>query len=242
MKKDIAFITGGATGIGAGVSEKLASQGIRVAICDVNEKSGKELARKLEGKFIYCDVSNLGSVENAAKTCVDNLGIPDFVHLNAGIMTVPTGDPFLAIEDVSEDQYERIVGINLSGVFHGLKTLLPTMRKQGGCITITASTAGLSVVPLDPMYTATKYGLIGLGRAVAAANEGSRVRINVICPGVTDTQIVPDQYKSPEFSMMSTDIIAAEITDLLFNGSNGEVRVKVRTDLPAFKAEIPDLN
>ncbi len=242
MKKNIAFITGGATGIGARVSEKLASQGVRVAICDVNEKSGKELARKLEGKFIYCDVSNLGSVENAAKICVDNLGIPDFVHLNAGIMTVPTGDPFLAIEDVSEDQYERIVGINLSGVFHGLKTLLPTMRKQGGCITITASTAGLSVVPLDPMYTATKYGLIGLGRAVAAANEGSRVRINVICPGVTDTQIVPDQYKGPEFSMMATDVIAAEITDLLFNGSNGEVRVKVRTDLPAFKAEIPDLN
>ena len=240
MKKDIAFITGGATGIGARVSEKLASQGIRVAICDVNEKSGKELARKLEGQFIYCDVSNLESVEKASRTCVENLGIPDFVHLNAGIMTVPTGDPFLAIEDVSEDQYERIVGINLSGVFHGLKTLLPRMRKQGGCITITASTAGLSVVPLDPMYTATKYALIGLGRAVAAANEGSGVRINVICPGVTDTQIVPDQYKSPEFSMMSTDIIAAEITDLLFNGTNGEVRVKVRTDLPAFKAEMPD--
>ena len=159
----------------------------------------------------------------------------------AGIMTVPTGDLYLAIEDVTEAQYRKIVGVNLDGVFHGMKTVLPLMREKGGTITITASIAGLSVVPVDPMYTATKYALIGFGRAVAAANEGSNLRINVICPGVTDTAIVPDDYKKPEFGMMPVELMAAEVVDLLMNGSNGEVRVKNAADKPSFAVGLPDL-
>ncbi|MBT6584318.1 MAG: SDR family NAD(P)-dependent oxidoreductase, partial [Gammaproteobacteria bacterium] len=108
-------------------------------------------------------------------------------------------------------------------------------------ITITASTAGLSVVPVDPMYTATKYALVGMGRAVSAANEGSNVRINVICPGVTDTQIVPDDYRKPEFNVMPVEVMAAEIVDLLINGANGEIRVKTAADKPAIIAPLPDL-
>ncbi len=91
------------------------------------------------------------------------------------------------------------------------------------------------------MYTATKYALVGLGRAVAAANENSGVRINVICPGVTDTQIVPDDYRKPEFGMMPVEVMAAEVVDLLVNGANGEVRVKNAADRPAFVTQIPDL-
>lgn len=154
---------------------------------------------------------------------------------------MPTGDPYLAIEDVSEAQYRKIVGVNLDGVFYGMKLVLPMIRNKGGAVTITASTAGLSVVPVDPMYTATKYALIGFGRAVAAANEGSNVRINVICPGVTDTAIVPDDYKKPEYGMMSTTVMAAEIVDLLFHGANGEVRVKNAVDRPGFVVDTPNL-
>ena len=115
------------------------------------------------------------------------------------------------------------------------------MEKQGGAITVTASTAGLGVVPVDPMYTATKYAVIGMARAVAAANEMSDIRVNVICPGVTDTQIVPEEYKAPEFEMMPTHVMAKEIVDLLMNGSNGEVRVKVAADRPSFEAEMISL-
>jgi NAD(P)-dependent dehydrogenase (short-subunit alcohol dehydrogenase family) len=156
-------------------------------------------------------------------------------------MTVPTGAPFLAIEDVTEAQYQKIVGVNLNGVYHGMKTVLPLMRDKGGAVTITASTAGLSVVPVDPMYTATKYALIGFGRAVAAANQGTNIRVNVICPGVTDTQIVPDDYRGPEFNLMTVEVMAAEIVDLLFNGENGEVRVKNAGDKPAFTVGLPEL-
>ena len=242
MEKKIALITGGSTGIGASVAEQLSEAGFLVVICDIQETLGIDLAEKLSGHFIYCDVTDLSSVEKAAQTCIKKLGTPTFVHLNAGIMSVPTGSPFLAIEDLSVEQYRRIVGVNLDGVFHGLKTFLPKMGKQRGAITITASTAGLGVVPVDPMYTATKYAVIGMARAVAAANEKSDVRINVICPGVTDTQIVPEEYKRPEFNMMPTNVMAAEIVDLLINGSNGEVRVKVAADRPAFEAEMISIN
>ena len=242
MKKKIALITGGSTGIGASVAEQLSEAGFLVVICDIKETLGIDLAEKLSGHFIYCDVTDLSSVEKAAQTCIKKLGTPTFVHLNAGIMSVPTGSPFLAIEDLSVEQYRRIVGVNLDGVFHGLKTFLPKMGKQRGAITITASTAGLGIVPVDPMYTATKYAVIGMARAVAAANEKSDVRINVICPGVTDTQIVPEEYKRPEFNMMPPNVMAAEIVDLLINGSNGEVRVKVAADRPAFEAEMISIN
>ena len=92
------------------------------------------------------------------------------------------------------------------------------------------------------MYTATKYALIGFGRAVAAANEGSNVRINVICPGVTNTQIVPEEYRSSDFNVMPVKVMATEIVDLLLNGPNGEIRVKNATDTPAFSIGLPDLS
>ncbi|MEM6709228.1 MAG: SDR family oxidoreductase [Pseudomonadota bacterium] len=241
MSTPVALITGGATGIGAATAEQLTDAGVRVALCDVNEAAGSALAERLGGLFIACDVTALASVEQAFQTCTEQLGTPTYVHLNAGIMTVPTDDPYLAIEDVSEAQYRRIVGVNLDGVFHGMKAALPRLKAAGGAITITASTAGLTLVPVDPMYTATKYALVGFGRAVAAANEGTGVRINVICPGVVDTAIVPDNFRKPEFNVMPAEVMAREIVDLLMNGANGEVRVKAATERPAFTVGPLDL-
>ena len=80
----------------------------------------------------------------------------------------------------------------------------------------------------------------GIGAAVAAALAD--VRINVICPGVVDTAIVPDDYKRPDIGMMPARVMATEIVELLLNGANGEVRVKARTESPAFVVRPPDLN
>ena len=239
MSGKVALITGAASGIGAQVARMLAARDIRVAICDVNVDAGQALAREIGGVFLPCDVTRLSSMTSAANNCIKALGVPDFVHLNAGIMTVPTGAPFLAIEDVSLDQYRRIVGVNLDGVFHGVKVLLPKMRKKGGAITITASIAGLGVLPIDPMYAATKYALIGFGRAVAGANANTNMRINVICPGVVDTGIVPDAFKSPD--IMAPETMAAEVVDLLHNGPNGEIRVRI-AQRPAFTVVPQDLS
>lgn len=236
-----ALVTGAASGIGAAVSEQLAAQGVRVILCDVADAAGVALAARLGGEYCHCDVAVLDDVERAFAHCVDVAGVPDFVHLNAGIMSVPTDDPYVAIEDLSEAQYQRIVGINLSGVFHGLKTALPFLREKGGAITVTASTAGLNFVPIDPMYTATKHAVIGLVRAVAAANANTSVRINALCPGVTDTQIVPEDFRKPEYGVMPAAFVAREIVSLLQQGPNGEIRVKNAGDKPAFTVAVPDL-
>ena len=241
MNNEIVLITGGSTGIGAAVANLAASEGARVAICDVNQSEGELLATSTGGRFYYCDVSQSESVSSAVQKCVSEIGVPKYVHLNAGIMTVPTGQPFLPIEEVAEEQYRKIVGVNLDGVYHGTKHLIPLMREAGGTITITASIAGLSNAPIDPMYTATKYAVIGFGRAVAAANEGSSINVNVICPGVVDTGIVPEEFKAPEFRMMASAVMAKEVIELLKTGANGEVRAKVSEDEPAFTVDAPDL-
>jgi NAD(P)-dependent dehydrogenase (short-subunit alcohol dehydrogenase family) len=239
MNNKIALVTGAASGIGAAVSRQLAAAGCRTALMDVNTQAGSALAAELGAHFFPCDVSSGDSFNEALAACVKELGVPDYAHLNAGIMTVPTGDPFLPIEDVSYEQYRRILGINVDGVFHGIKALVPAMRAKGGAITITASTAGLSVLAVDPLYALTKYALIGFGRSVAAANADTDLRINLICPGVVDTAIVPDAFRGPEFGMMPAADMAEEILDLLQNGANGEVRVRMGKH-PGFSVEPQD--
>ena len=152
-------------------------------------------------------------------------------------MTTGASEPFLALEDVTLDQYRRIIGVNLDGVFNGLKALLPRMREKGGGITATASTAGLGPLPFDPLYGTTKHAVIGLVRAVAAANEDTGLRINCICPGGVDTAIIPDALKANGFDAMSPSVMAAEVVDLLSEAPNGEIRVKLSEARPAFAVE-----
>ena len=242
MNDKVAFVTGAASGIGEAVSRQLRAAGMRVAMCDINRSQGERIAQEIGGFFLHCDVANFESVEAAAEECAASLGTPDYAHLNAGVMTASPGEPYLAIEDVSIEQYRRIAGINMDGVFFGLKALVPRMKaKGGGAITITASIAGLGPLAIDPLYGMSKSGMIGLGRGVAAANAGGNLRINVICPGVVDTAILPDEFRGPQVDRMPPSVMAEEVVDLLMRGENGEVRVKL-TGQPSFRVQAPDLN
>ncbi len=240
MQDKIAIVTGAASGIGAEVARQLAAQGVRVALFDVVEEAGRVVAAEVGGEFVRCDVSNYDSFEGAVSVCVERLGVPDYAHLNAGVMTVGAEEAFLPLEEVTLDQYRRIIGVNLDGVFNGMKALLPRMRDKGGAITATASIAGLGALPFDPLYGATKHAVIGLVRAVAAANDGANVRINCICPGGVDTAIIPEALKSGGFDAMPPAVMAAEVVDLLERGSNGEIRVKLK-DRDAFGVPAMDL-
>lgn len=226
MKNSIAFVTGGATGIGAAAVRALAGRGARVAVCDLNKTAGQPLADETGGEFIACDVTSFDAMSAAVATCRERLGVPDYALLNAGIMTVPAHADFLALEEVSVAQYRGILGVNLDGVFHGMKALLPLMREQGGAITVTASTTAFGGLPVDPLYAATKHALVGLVRSVAAANEGGRLRFNVICPGAVDTELVPEAFRKAP-AIMPPEVPAADIVDLLLNGANGEVRARL---------------
>lgn len=236
---DVAFITGSATGIGAEVSRQLTAVGVKVAACDINEAAGNALVAELGGQFIRCDVMDFESVERAVAECIKTLGVPKYAHLNAGVMTVGPDEDFLAIEDVPLETFQRIMDVNFAGVFHGLKALLPHMRNNGGAITVSSSVAGIMSFSPDPLYAATKAALISLVRSVAVANEESNIRVNAICPGAVDTAIMPHAFRA-EVAMMPTSTIAAEIIDLLQNGANGEVRVKLTQEEPAFTVDPMD--
>jgi NAD(P)-dependent dehydrogenase (short-subunit alcohol dehydrogenase family) len=240
MQNKLAVLTGAASGIGAEVARQIAAAGGRPVILDVDAARGEPLAAELGGRFIRCNVADRDDWLAAVRTLVDAGDVPDYAHLNAGVMSQRADEPFMAIEDLPLANYRRILGVNLDGVVFGLQALLPHMRRRGGAICVTASLVGLVPLPIDPMYSTTKHALIGLVRSVAAANEDPRLRINAICPGGVDTPIVPAALRAGGMGMMSTSTLAAEVLDLLASGANGEVRVRLGEDSPATAVPVPE--
>ena len=227
MQDKVAIVTGAASGIGAEVSRQLVDKGANVVLVDIDANAGLSLADQLGACFVRCDVADVESCNAAVAECIERAGIPDFVHLNAGVMSVGANDAFLPIDEVPLANYRRIVGVNLDGVVFGLRALMPHMRERGGAITVTASIAGLIGMPIDPFYAATKHALVGLVRSVAQAMGDAPLRINAICPGAVDTPIVPDALKNGSIDLMPVAVLAKEVLDLLANGGQGEVRVRL---------------
>lgn len=225
MQGRTALVTGAASGIGAAVARRLSGMGAQVVLLDIAEAPGQALADELDGRFIRCDVSRRDAWFEAVATCLDLAGTPDYVHLNAGVMSVPADEPFVALEDLSEARYRRIVDVNLGGVVYGLQALLPHLRGRPGAICVTASMVGLVPLPVDPMYAATKHALVGLVRSLAAAEPDAPLRINAICPGGVDTAIVPQALRAAGIDMLSADSLAVQVVDLLTKGANGEIRL-----------------
>lgn len=235
MKGKIAVVTGAGSGIGAEVCRQLAGAGARVVVMDVNEDAGGDIARNVSGVFIPCNVADPVSWTAALKRCREQVGIPDYAHLNAGVMTVGANEPFATIEQVTLQQYRRIVGVNFDGVVFGLQQLMPLMHNRSdAAITVTASIAGLIALPIDPLYSATKHALIGLVRSIADNLRDSTLRINAICPGGVDTAIVPAALRSGGINMMAPSDIAREVVDLLANGKQGEIRIKLASNVAAY--------
>ena len=241
MKDKIALVTGAASGIGAEVCRQLAGAGARVVLMDVDSDKGEALAGELDGYFVANNVADRDSWFAAVARCIEAIGVPDYAHLNAGVMSVPADQPFLAIEDLPLDKYRRILGVNLDGVVFGMQALIPHMKARGGAITVTASIAGMVALPIDPMYAASKAALIGLVRSVAAGLPDSSLRINAICPGGVNTAIVPDALRSQGMEMMPTRVLAGEVLDLLQTGASGEIRVRMTESEPAYAVPAPAL-
>ena len=225
-------ITGGATGLGAAMASQAAAKGARVAILDVNEQAGRALASQIGAQFHVCDVSNPAQWRYIA----DTVGPVDYLHLNAGIMTMRQGLSLreASIDAVSYERYRAVVGTNMDGAFLGIQTMLPQMLLKGGrCITVTSSAAGLVPIPFDPIYAMTKHAVIGLVRSIALTLSGASVRLNAFCPGGIDTQLVPQELSANASGMMTPAQAAEEVASLLLTGANGEVRLKMSAAAPA---------
>jgi NAD(P)-dependent dehydrogenase (short-subunit alcohol dehydrogenase family) len=183
----VAVVTGGAKGIGRAVASRLASNGASVVIGDIDDDLGTSTAAEINARFIHCDVAVEKDSADLMQFTVDTFGSLDIVHLNAGIAS---GVTFGAANTIAA--YKKIASINLDGVVYGMDAAITQMLKlNGGKIIATASIAGLMGLSLDPFYTITKHGVVGLVRAVGPnyLNE-TRIEINALCPSFVDTDII----------------------------------------------------
>jgi NAD(P)-dependent dehydrogenase (short-subunit alcohol dehydrogenase family) len=186
MAAKVALITGGASGFGAEVARQLARRGDDVVLLDVDEVGGRRVADELGGTFLRCDVSDFDEVMETTAQAEKAYGGLDLFFLNAGIAT-----PFGVDEDFDVAAYRRAMGINLDGVVYGVHAALPALRRRGGgSIVCTASMAGLTSVPFDPIYGANKHAVVGLVRALGPALAPQNITINAFCPGFAETKII----------------------------------------------------
>jgi NAD(P)-dependent dehydrogenase (short-subunit alcohol dehydrogenase family) len=186
----IAFVTGGASGIGAALATRLADGGAEVWIADRQLGKAKELAHRLDGRgagahAIELDVRSYPSFEGAVAEVMRRSGRIDYLFNNAGIGVGGEVDSY-SLED-----WNDVFDVNLRGVVHGIQAVYPIMIRQGcGHIVNTASMAGLVAAPGSASYTATKHAVVAISKVLRAEGHRHGVRVSVLCPGAIRTPIL----------------------------------------------------
>jgi len=202
LYKRSAIVTGGCSGIGEAIVRLFCLEGARVMFSDVNEQAGKALEEELAGQgadvfFCKADVSVPEEVERSVRAAVERFGGLDILINNAGIVEQDN-----LLEDVPIQTWQQVIGINLSGMFYNARYALPYLRKSKGCIVNMGSICSLVATKYDPSYCASKGGILGLTRSIAADYAQYGVRCNAIAPGMCDSpmmraftdQMAPEVY------------------------------------------------
>jgi NAD(P)-dependent dehydrogenase (short-subunit alcohol dehydrogenase family) len=192
----VALVTGGSSGIGRATALAFAAEGARVAVAARRSvESGETVAliRKQGGDaiFIQTDVAQPAQVERMVKTTVDRFGRLDFAFNNAGVL----GSSFIPTADYDLGTWDRVIAINLSGVFFSMKYEIPAMLASGGgSIVNMSSVAGQIGGHVGVAYYASKHGVIGVTKAAANEYSAKGVRVNAVCPAVIKTDMAAEAF------------------------------------------------
>jgi 2-hydroxycyclohexanecarboxyl-CoA dehydrogenase len=180
-----AFVTGGASGIGAATARRLAAEGARVGIGDLDEKAAGEVAGEIDGFACALDVADAASVRDAVAATVERLGEIDVLVNNAGT------DRFAFFVNTDEELWDFVLGVNLRGVLAVTHAVLPGMQqRRSGAIVNVASEAGRVGSQGSAVYSAAKAGVIGFTKAIAREAARYRVRCNAVAPGPIETPLL----------------------------------------------------
>lgn len=233
---NVAVVTGGASGIGLAVAEALVERGMRVVLADIDGAKLRDVEARLteagaDVAGAVCDTASESSVGELAEFVLERYGAAHLLHNNAGIVGV--GDPWRDPVDL----WDRVIGINLMGVVHGIRSFLPIMEQQGvGHIVNTASMAGLLAVPGIAPYNATKNAVVAISEGLFLELQvtGSPLGVSVLCPGYVKTDLMDDEparVETPIGELMNEHLragvevglppsdIAAQVVDAVDAGS-----------------------
>jgi len=187
LKDKVAIITGGAAGIGKSTAALFLNEGASVLLVDINKEKLESTSKELDSsRLAYCaaDVSNPADVERYTAETLSKFGKINLFFNNAGIE-----GPSSSIEDYPNDEFDKVIAVNLKGVWYGCKYVIPKMD-EGGSVIITSSVAGLKGFSGLGAYVTSKHGVIGIMRVSALEFADRKIRVNTIHPGPVNTQMM----------------------------------------------------
>ena len=231
-----ALITGGTKGIGLGIARALLSDGYNVAITSRTDESAQQIAKALATEFgenvigIGCDVRDFSSQVKCVETVLSKFGSLDVVIANAGV------GHFASIEDMSIDNWNETIDINLTGVFYNIKASLDALKKSKGYFITIASLAGTNFFATGSAYNASKFGLVGFTQSVMLDLRKHGIKVTTIMPGSVATYFNGHIPSDADAWKIQPEDLGQMVSDLLkINPRTLPSKIEVRPTIPGGK-------